>query len=278
MEFGLTISANISREKSDIINKLSDDLSAFFESRDYGSSVKTYLIGIICVAPQFDSFFKERKLQYSPGVKTVIEHDVPIKVDNSFSYSVKLNHEQFTAATTTEAHKILIEKIIESLDRAEPFRKKWKDFDLDSFRSDLLAILKTHENISTEANQDHDPNPITNPENYTTMTNLNSALAQFEECSVKHVATIGAKAPGAAGDGYQKLMEAVNYLKEHDAIRELEKFKDHPENAVRLMAASFLFPSNAALAAEILEGIPDENKAESFIAKMLLQDLRGGNL
>lgn len=142
MEVGLTISANISQIKSDMIKEVSDNLSVFFESRDYGASVKSYLIGIMCVAPQFDAFFKEKKPHYSPGIKTVIVHNVPITVNNSFSYSVKLDFDKFNSATITEARKMLIEEIIKSMERVEPFRKKWKDFRLDEFKSDLSSILK----------------------------------------------------------------------------------------------------------------------------------------
>lgn len=109
-------------------------------------------------------------------------------------------------------------------------------------------------------------------------TNLDSVLAQFEECSVKHVSTIGLAAPDAAGDSYHKLLEAVDYLKAHDTIEELEKFRNHPENAVQLMAASFLLPTKAQLAGEILNRISKLDSKESFIAKILLQDLKSGNL
>lgn len=278
MEFGIAISGNITQEQTQMIVSLDDSINHALETRNYGASVESLLIGFICVAPQFDSFFKKGKPKYTSGSKTTIQHGLPITVTNQFEYDVKFDYESFAKSSVEKARELLIAELESSLTNFDAYKKKFKDFDLDSFKKDFLDILKSQRSTLAEANQDYNAKPITKPEKSTPMTNLDSALAQFEECSVKHLATVGAKAPGAAGDSYQKLIEAVDYLKAHDAIEELEKFKDHPERAVQLMAASFLLPTKAQLAGEILNRISKLDSKESFIAKMLLQDLKSGNL
>lgn len=277
MEFGIAISGNITREQTQMIVELDDSINHALETKNYGASVETLLIGFICVAPQFDSFFKKGKPKYTSGSKTTIQHGSSITVTNQFEYDVKFDYESFAKSSVEKARELLIAELESSLTNFDAYKKKFKDFDLDNFKKDFLDILKSHRSTSVDANQDYNAKPITSPERSTPMKNLESVLAQFAECSVKHVATIGGTAPGAAGDSYQKLLEAVDYLKAHDAIEELEKFRHHPENAVQLMAASFLLPSKPQVAIEMLNRISKLNSKESFIAKMLMQDLEKGD-
>ena len=275
MKFGIAISGNITQEQTQMIVNLDDNVNFALETKNYGTSVESLLIGFICVAPQFDSFFKKGKRKYTSGSKTTIQHGLSITVTNQFEYDVKFDYESFAKSSVEKARELLIAELESSLTNFDAYKKKFKDFDLDSFKKDFLDILKSLRSTLVEVNQD---NPIINSEKSTPMTNLGSALEQFKECSVKHVATIGFTVPGAAVDSYQKLLEAVDYLKAHDAIEELEKFNNHPESAVQLMAASFLLPTKAQLAGEILNRISKLDSKESFIAKMLLQDLKSGNL
>lgn len=49
MEFGLAITSNLNLEQNRAIQELSDEMSSFFSGKDYGSGVKSYIIGVVCV-------------------------------------------------------------------------------------------------------------------------------------------------------------------------------------------------------------------------------------
>lgn len=263
--------------QSSFITPFSDNLKTHFKDKHYGNDLIEIVIGVICVSPGFEPFFKPKRPQYIKDKKTFKTDGFSYDVEKSLGYDIKLDFEKLKNGTELERMQQLAFEIISSLSIFDKMKTKIKDFNFEKFKVDLEAYFKDAGFTLDEASQDHVQNSITTKDQIL-VTDLNSALKQFEECSVKHVSTIGLAAPGAAGDSYQKLLEAVDYLKAHNAIEELEKFNNHPESAVQLMAASFLLPTKAQLAGEILNRISKLDSKESFIAKMLLQDLKSGNL
>lgn len=145
MEFGLAITlTNEIKKKSGIIQSLSDDLSSHFKDRYYGTDIKAYTIGIVCVSPQFSQFFKEKKPKYTRGKKIVSSGGVPILLEDNFEYSIKIDFESFKDADEQEARKILAKEILASLVVFEKLKSKIKDFDMDSFKEDLGQFFRNH--------------------------------------------------------------------------------------------------------------------------------------
>ena len=137
MDFGLAITGNIPQEKIDMIVGLSDKLGVFFRNKNYGTSIKSYTIGIVCVAPQFDAFFKGKKPQYTKGKKIINPDGIPFTLEDNFEYSIKLNYGDFIKSTIDEGLKMLAENLIASLTLLDSFRKKLDDFDVEKFKVDL---------------------------------------------------------------------------------------------------------------------------------------------
>ncbi len=77
MDFGLSeeISSDVS-QKADLFTEVSALLEKHFLNKDFGDGIKNLTIGIICVRPEVDFFFKERK-KYTKS-KAMLEYDVKL--------------------------------------------------------------------------------------------------------------------------------------------------------------------------------------------------------
>ena len=148
MNFGLAINLSIEiGNKSGYIQSLSDELELYIKDKYYGADIKNFFIGIICVSPKFDFFYKETKAKYTKGVKIINPDGIPFKMEDNFEYNIKIDYESFRNATEEEARKILARDILSSLIVFEKFKSKIKDFDIDGFRADLERYFKIHELI-----------------------------------------------------------------------------------------------------------------------------------
>ncbi len=148
MEFGLAIISTIEvKNKSTIIQTLSDELELFIKSKKYGNDVKSFTIGIVCIAPQFEKFFKEKKPKYTKGVKIINPDGIPFKLEDSLEYSIKLDFETFKNGTEEACKKLLAKEILNSLSVVESMKNKIKDFDLEKFKADLERYFKEKELI-----------------------------------------------------------------------------------------------------------------------------------
>lgn len=123
--------------KITILRALSQKVELFFKIREYGTGIQEYYVGIICVAPGFDFFFKERK-KYRKS-KQILE------------YSIKLNYAQFENSTDSEIEKMVASSLIDSLGVVEEL--KIKNFNLNKFREDLILFFEQNGiNWQNEAN------------------------------------------------------------------------------------------------------------------------------
>ena len=128
MDFGLSAEISDDADKnSDVITRVSKYFEGYFEKRYYGEGIETFVIGIICVRPEVDFFFEERRVKYS-------------KKKRELTYDIKLDYQQFVDSNEKEIIKLLSEKIVDSLKKIEG--KKIPDFDRDQFKNDLIICLK----------------------------------------------------------------------------------------------------------------------------------------
>lgn len=78
MNFGLSkeISKEISKDiasKLDVFTEIFNNLNEFFSDKSYGESIDILTIGLICVGPEFESFFKPR-YKYIKSKKVRVRH------------------------------------------------------------------------------------------------------------------------------------------------------------------------------------------------------------
>lgn len=111
--------------KTNIIITTSDRLKTYFSQRSYGEGLVNIVIGVICVAPEFDFFFRPRK-KYS-------------KTQRLLAYDIKLNYECLKSSNDDECKRILDYNLIASLEIIKEL--EIEDFNLEEFRDDLIRVL-----------------------------------------------------------------------------------------------------------------------------------------
>jgi len=138
MNFGLAIISTAEiKGKSSVIQVLSDDLKTFFRNKKYGDEIKTLTIGIVCVSPQFEKFFKQKKPRYTKGKKIVHPDGIPFTLEDDFEYDIKIDFNEVVDADEMKMRKILAREILDSLSVLDGFKSKIKYFDIDRFKMDL---------------------------------------------------------------------------------------------------------------------------------------------
>jgi len=149
MNFGLAINVSVEIiNKTYFIQLLSDDLEAEFKNKNYGNDIKSFTLGVLCVSPQFEQFYKrEIKPKYTKGPKVINMDGIPFTLENSFEYRIKIDHENLKNADELGARKILAREIIGSLAIFDTMRSKIKDFDLASFKTDLIDYFERNQLI-----------------------------------------------------------------------------------------------------------------------------------
>ena len=123
-------------------NPLEQQLKTYFNGKD----VLSYTIGITCVSPQFDPFFKVNKPKYIED-KTETHDGFSVRIDKSYEYGIKLNHNKVLNASEEEVKKMLASSIMESLSHLDSLPRKIKDFDKEQFRADLESFFKDRQLI-----------------------------------------------------------------------------------------------------------------------------------
>lgn len=147
MDFGLAITSNLEQDKTNLITKLSKELELGFKGKNYGNDVKGYTISVVCVAPQFEQFFKTKKPKYTKGKKEINPDGIPFILEDDLEYDIRLDFETFKNSTEEECKKILAQEILNSLSAVESMKSKIKNFDLEKFRADLESYFKEKELI-----------------------------------------------------------------------------------------------------------------------------------
>ncbi len=110
------------------------------------------------------------------------------------------------------------------------------------------------------------------------ITNISTALYFFEEAAIKHAeATLNGDYK-TGNKNYDKVVKAVEYLKQHDSINELLKYLNHDVVGLRLTAATYLLSKFEKEGIKTLEAISKSADFFSFIAETTLSEWRKGNL
>lgn len=124
------------------LRDLDDKLKSYFNSRNYGNDICSYLIGVICVHPKFDSFFKIGRPQYIEEKTVTYERILgPTHIYKSFSFRIKLDYPSFIKSNTKDGLKMIATLILESVKNIK-YPRKIRDFDKERFYGDLKAFFE----------------------------------------------------------------------------------------------------------------------------------------
>lgn len=136
MKFALVKSGNLEGYKNKFITDLSFMVEKYLIDKIYGSSIEDFIIGVVCVKPEFEQFFKVKKPRYiKDEIETHDGHSVHIK--STFSINFIMDYATVIEMSDTNFEKYLLQKIIDSVIAIEKMPKKVTDFDLLRFKEDL---------------------------------------------------------------------------------------------------------------------------------------------
>ena len=141
MDFGITRETSLEGHKHKLIAELTDELKLFFSDKEYGEGIKYYTIGLICVKPEFEFFYKIRKQRYRK-TEIIKLDEKTITLTNTFGYDIKMDYATYINASDKEGLQLFASKIMESLSYLEKLPKHVKDFDKERFKSDLEGFFK----------------------------------------------------------------------------------------------------------------------------------------
>lgn len=141
MQFDITRESNLDAPKSKVVQDLTNNISFFLSDKDYGSSIQSFIIGMICVKPEFESFVKVRKPKYIED-KTEIVDGESYHILRQYTYDIKLDWKRVMSLTDEMFCKILVEEIIKSLTHFDNLPKKIKNFDVNKLKLDLVELLR----------------------------------------------------------------------------------------------------------------------------------------
>jgi hypothetical protein len=142
MKVELTQETNLPLDKIQFINNLSTSLKSYFENANYGEDIKSVLIGIICVRPEFDFFYKERSPKYVKEEKIKKDNGDTLNIINSLSYDIKLDYNLMSKIDKEVFHQVITLEILSSLKKLDNLPKKIKNFDKEHFKVDFENYFK----------------------------------------------------------------------------------------------------------------------------------------
>ena len=135
MEFGFGIQTSTGVD-TELILGLEKELKVFFIKKNYGGDLKKIVMGICCMAEEFENFYKRRKPSYT-AYKEITIVNKKIIIDRVFEYEIWLNFKVFNSLSEKGAKKLLAQEILKSLSNLDTLPKKIKDFIREKFKYDM---------------------------------------------------------------------------------------------------------------------------------------------
>jgi hypothetical protein len=141
MKIALTGYYSIGIEKKiEIVTSISEKLRLYFSDLNYGSDLKEILIGIICVAPEFEKFNQPRKPKYIEFRKSMT-NGLEVVEEKVFIYEIVIDYEDFYFNNDSDNISYLINELLKSLKILDNLPKKIKNFNKEQFINDFEKLL-----------------------------------------------------------------------------------------------------------------------------------------
>jgi hypothetical protein len=127
-------------DKSGSINSFSNRLSEYFAGRDYGPGIQELYIGIVCVSPAFEKFFKPRRPSYQRGRCVYEKEGTKYELDHTAQIDILLDFKAFQRLSLPRVESFIGKCILEGISQVNTLGVP--DFDMTAFTRDLDAELK----------------------------------------------------------------------------------------------------------------------------------------
>ncbi|WP_044171301.1 hypothetical protein [Flectobacillus major] len=142
MKIGYAQLGGVGEEFSSLLNSLADKTNLIFKDKFYGEDLYEIHIGVICVAPEFELFFKRRRPRYQKEQKEYVKDGVKYVLLKNFEYDLKLDYSLYKSLNGNELKEKMFSEILDSFQilKSTEIIKKIKHFDRDSFFKDLEQL------------------------------------------------------------------------------------------------------------------------------------------
>lgn len=135
MEFNITLEISLGLGKlSTLATMLANDFNEKIKNEDFGHGVKQIIISIVCVAPEYEAFFKSRKTKFTKGKKTVKKHGIEYEIDSLMTYDIKLDYKRMSIISEQDLHIELRNEIFNSISIIKEM--KLEDFNFNLFEKE----------------------------------------------------------------------------------------------------------------------------------------------
>jgi hypothetical protein len=123
------------------IQTLSERLEHFFKDKYYGLDINEFYVGITCVEPQFDNFFKVRKPKYTGEKKVYTKDGVNFEIEKTLEYDIKLDYEKYMGLDEKSKERMIITSIKNSINELKTIKKISNlDFNFEQFSDELKGF------------------------------------------------------------------------------------------------------------------------------------------
>ncbi len=140
IKFALNISDKVRNVKS-VFDELEHCVNSTIVQKDYGKNLQEIYIGWICVAPEFDQFFKPRKPRYYNEKQMAVDgHNYVL--NKVLELEIKLDFVAIGSSNLTEVYSLTYKALIEALRASIKANKKIQDFDSERLISDLEGNIR----------------------------------------------------------------------------------------------------------------------------------------
>ena len=150
MEFGIGVEIEQEAcESCSYVHAFVDRLAEFIRTRDYGSAVEHFTIGLVVIRlrPGYEDWFKQRKPRFRKVEKLQMSDQSVVEFHNCYSYDIKLSDDEIDQFVVSgeSAIKLFCQRFISSLANFESPSMKKRDFDLRAFREDVQGFINSWE-------------------------------------------------------------------------------------------------------------------------------------
>jgi len=127
-------------KKATIFTNISEKLKRHFNGLNYGNDLEEILIGVICVAPEFEKFNQLRKPKYMEFRESVL-NGINVVEKKVYTYEIMINYEEFCSNNDRNNTIYLVNELLYSLKILDNLPKKIKNFDKEKFINDFEDLI-----------------------------------------------------------------------------------------------------------------------------------------
>ncbi len=138
----LILGISASREvDTEPISQLSKDFDSHFSNKSYGDSINNLNINIICVSKDFEAFFKVNRPKFFKMKKMNGIDGYTYTLDKVLFFDLRIDFKLYQETNIENKKSLIVTRIIDDLNYILN-TKKLSSFNISSFKSDLMEVLK----------------------------------------------------------------------------------------------------------------------------------------